>query len=368
MSRLLAGLKWLPFGLVCAVVGVKAPVVVTDWSVAKSAGGQLLSSAGLTVYTDHPQAQMGPLALAVAGALPKPVYVTVVSLLLVLFLRLCEVSVRSTTNKRDVHTCLAIGGAILIYPWSDFASQGHADDVLVLVGCALLLRAVTLRSPRLAVAALALAMAAKPTAVLMTPVLLLFGSSTIIVGLFVSLAIWAPFFMADPVGFMRAGRGVTEVRPGSFPDFLGYELWGPTPAWIRLLALGGGVLLCLFLVRRGEIARGLVLAFSWRAAVDPNPAQCYASSVIAIGLLVDVGSRRVPLTAGVGSLGWLVSEPVMRAPVLGWPRILITLATAATAPREARLARSSDTRLEHGHSIAADASRSGEEEPSSSWR
>jgi hypothetical protein len=207
------------------------------------------------------------------------------------------------------------------------------DDILVLFGCAWLLKAVGQRSPKQAGWAFALAVAGKPTALLAAPLLLPAGALAIGIAVTATAVIWLPFFLADPAGFLAAGKGVIEVRPGSFPSYLGYELGGPTPGWVRLLALGGGALVCYWFVRRGDCARGLLAAFALRAAVDPNPAQCYASSLVAIGLLADVPYRRVPWTSLVGLIGWLISWRVIYAPVLGWPRLAVTAITPLIAPR-----------------------------------
>ena len=205
--------------------------------------------------------------------------------------------------------------------------------MLVLIGAALMLRAVLIHSPVQAGLAFGLAVAGKPTAILFAPILLPAGMTAIAIAVAATAVLWLPFFLADPGGFLAAGKGVVEVRPGSFPSYLGYELWGPTPSWIRLLALGGGVLVCLVFVRRGDLARGMLAAFALRTVVDPNPAQCYATSLIALGLLADVPYRRMPWTALTGMLGWILSGPVVIAPVFGWPRIIVTAAIVAVSPR-----------------------------------
>jgi hypothetical protein len=340
----LIALRWLPFAIASAIAGLIAPVMWTDWEVAHSAGRQLLYGDSLSVYADQPLAQMGPLALAIVGALSKPAFIIFTSALLVPFLYLCEKSVPRHLRPEPAQTnlCVGIGGALLVYPWSDFASQGHIDDILVLFGCAFVLRAVMNGSPLQAGLGFALAVAGKPTAILFAPVLLPAGLMAIAIAVTATAVIWMPFLLADPGGFVTAGKGVIEVRPGSFPSYLGYELWGPTPPWIRLLALGGGALLCFLFVRRGDIARGMLAAFALRAIVDPNPAQCYATSLIALGLLADVPYRRIPWTALTGMLGWIVSGPVMLAPVLGWPRIIVTAMSAVVSPRVPRTGPSGD--------------------------
>ena len=91
--------------------------------------------------------------------------------------------------------------------------------------------------------------------------------------------------------------------------------------------------MCLAFVRKGDLARGMLAAFALRTVVDPNPAQCYATTLIALGLLADVPYRRTPWTALTGMLGWIVSGPVVIAPVFGWPRIIVTAAIVAVSPR-----------------------------------
>jgi hypothetical protein len=206
--------------------------------------------------------------------------------------------------------------------------------------------------------AFSLAVVGKPTALLVLPVLITGGLTAMLIAGAITAVAWLPFFLADPAGFLSASKGVIEVRPGSFPAVIGNELWGPTPPWIRLLALCGGAALCLVFVRRGDIARGMLAAFALRAFVDPNPAQCYASSLVALGLLADVRYRRVPYTAILGLAGWIISEPVMREPVLGWARFLLTALVPAVAPRpgdgsapEARDGEPSLMRVEEGASL-----------------
>ena len=123
MKRHLIALRWLPFSVLSAIFGLIAPLLWTDWSVARAAGRQLLSTDALTVYTDHPQAQMGPLALLVAGALPQPAYIVVTSLLLTVFLYVCEksVPVGRRGSPQRVLFCVGIGGALLDH----FIDQGR---------------------------------------------------------------------------------------------------------------------------------------------------------------------------------------------------------------------------------------------------
>jgi hypothetical protein len=337
IRKVLHIVRWLPLSVVCAAIGLRAPQVWTDWEIAQSAGQQILSGDALTVYVDHPAAQMGPLALVFSGALPHAAYILLVSLLLAPFLALCERVAAAHASPRDASLCVTAGGALLIYPWSDFASQGHLDDVLVLFGCGGLLLAGLDRRSGLAAAAFTLAVAAKPTAVLALPVLFAVGPTAVLLAGLATATIWLPFFLADPGGFLTAGRGVIEVRPGSFPDLLGYEIAGPTPPWFRVVALVGGAVLCAIFARRNDPARGLLAAFAIRAVVDPNPAQCYASTIAALGLLADVPYRRLPITCLAGLTGWLISEPVIRAPELGLPRIVVTSLTPLFAPRVRRL-------------------------------
>jgi hypothetical protein len=295
------------------------------------------------------------------AALPKTIYVILVASLLMPFLHLC-VRVASDDPRPDsrVLLCVGIGGSLLVYPWADFASQGHLDDVLVLYGCAGMLYALRRRSRTQLGLAFSLAVVAKPTALLVLPVLIIGGFTAISIAVAITALAWLPFFLVDPTGFLSASRGVTEVRPGSFPAVIGNEIWGPTPPWIRILALCGGAALCWVFVRRGDAARGMLAAFALRAIVDPNPAQCYASSLVALGLLADVRYRRVPYTAILGLAGWLISEPVMREPILGWARFLLTALVPAVSP--------GPKRLDHAEVVDNDPSFSGVEEGASLTR
>ncbi len=152
--------------------------------------------------------------LRLSGHFSKPAFIILTSALLVPFLYLCETSVPRHRPSEPTRTnlCVGIGGALLVYPWSDFASQGHIDDILVLFGCALVVRAVMNASPLQAGLGFALAVAGKPTAILFAPVLLPAGLTAIAVAVAATAVIWMPFFLADPGGFLTAGKGVIEVQ------------------------------------------------------------------------------------------------------------------------------------------------------------
>ncbi|MDQ1602336.1 MAG: hypothetical protein QOE01_181 [Actinomycetota bacterium] len=334
--RYVNAVKWLPLSLVCALSAFGAPVFFTDWHIARSAGHTLLSGDALSVYADHPLAQMGPLALLVAGLLPKSAYIVLVALLLTPFLQLCESVAPRDVPKSRVAICTGLGGALLVYPWADFAEQGHIDDVLVLFGCALMLKALQRRSAVLGGAAFALAVAAKPTALIAAPLLLPLGATAVSIAAASTAAVWLPFALADLHGFLASGKGVIDVRAGSLLDFVGYDPGSATPWWVRAIALGGGALLCAVFVRRRDPARGLLAGFAVRAFIDPNPATCYAATLVALGLFADVGVRRVPWTAAVGMLGWMVSWRIILWPRLGWPRLVLTALSPVAAPRVRR--------------------------------
>jgi hypothetical protein len=349
--RYVNAVKWLPLSLACALSAFGAPVLFTDWHIARSAGQTLLSGDALSVYADHPLAQMGPLALLVAGLLPKPAYIVLVALLLTPFLQLCESVAPAGVPRSRVAICTGLGGALLVYPWADYADQGHIDDVLVLFGCALMLKALQRHSAMLGGAAFALAVAAKPTALIAAPLLLPLGATAVSIAVVSTAAVWLPFALADLHGFLASGQGVIDVRAGSLLDFVGYDPGSATPSWVRAIALGGGALLCAVFVRRGDQARGLLAGFALRAFVDPNPGTCYAATLVALGVVADVGVRRVPWAAVVGMLGWMVSWRIILSPRLGWPRLLLTLLSPVAAPRIRQPAASGATRQSTGEPL-----------------
>jgi len=174
-----------------------------DWPLAR-AGGLYLLSGHLTVYADMPYVQMGPLSLALAGALPGVIYMAAVCALLPLTLWIATLPFPPT---RQTYLTTLVGGMLLSWPWAAFAVQGHGDDALVVVGVVAM--ASTLKSHRgiWVVAGFLIALAAKPTAILFLPLPFIHSRRAGIVATSAGGLLWAPFVFADVPGFLAAGHG-----------------------------------------------------------------------------------------------------------------------------------------------------------------
>src|SRR5690606_12879580 len=107
--------------------------------------------------------------------------------------------------------------------------------------------------PGLAVAAYAVAIAAKPTAVL-----LIFACPSLLAGAAVTSVVWLPFLLVDPIGLLSAGQGVNPVLPNGLIDLLGFSVDDEVPGWWRPLQFAVAVSLTAVIARRGHLLVGLV--------------------------------------------------------------------------------------------------------------
>ena len=300
-----------------------------DWSIARVAGHELLSGRALFVYVDHPRAQMGPLALVLAQ-MPHAVYVPLVAASVGLFLHWGMAAARPGERTiRDVVVALACS-LLLVVPWSQLAWKGHADDAGVLLGAAWMFKSIRSGRPARALPGYAVAIASKPTAVVLVP--MLYPELMAITGaLAITGVVWLPFFLADPAGLLRASRGVMTVAHGSFPTWVGVPIGAAPPGWVRAAQFGLGLLVVAWGAVRRRPELGLLLAVTLRALLDPNPAPAYVISAVALSLIPDV-LLGIPLFCSLSAIAFWRSQPVLNGGP-GWPRgcALIVLAIALVA-------------------------------------
>jgi hypothetical protein len=300
-----------------------------DWKIARAAAHTLTSSRALDTYSLHPRAQMGPAALLLA-LLPHDLYVVLVALLAFPVL-LCSILAAPHDVAGSPRRWLtpAVAGAAVIVPWSQLAWKGHADDALVLLGAALMLYAYRARRPWLNLSGLLIAMAGKPTALVLLPLLGLGGSAVLAAGFAGTAVIWGPFLLADPHGLLAAGRGVMPVGHGSAPNLLGYRPGSPIPTWVRPLQLGAGLLAAAWGRVRNLPAEGVVIALAVRALLDTNPAPAYSIPLVVLAVFCDL-QRTWPLLTVLASVGFWLSQPVLDGGP-GWPRLAALLLLILTA-------------------------------------
>lgn len=311
-----------PF-VVCLAIAVAVGQPTGDWHIARAAGDYLLAG-HLDVYAAMPKAQMGPVPLVLAGALPGPAYLMVVSALVGVVLVLA-ISYGGQTGRR--YAVVAGGGMLLAWPWAAYGVQGHADEALVILGGAGMVLAFERRRAAWLCVAFLVAIAAKPTAVILLPLVFLRSRQAGLAALVGTAVIWLPFFLADPYGFLAAGRGPGDLWPGSLQAMLGGEPYTGFPAWVRPVQLVGGLVLCLVLARFRGAAAAVVGVLAFRTLLEPGAWNYYGTGIAAAGLMFDVRRFRAPV---VTALGFVSFATVLDTPIsaTGAPIRILALVAA----------------------------------------
>lgn len=294
-----------------SVVALSGPVVIAgvvavcargylppDWTILHSAGRALLAG-DVAVYGDHPAAQVGPLAL-VLSALPRPLFVTLVCTMLL--------GVTLAARRLGVpQEVILLGGSVAGVVWGLFAIGGHADDQLVVLGAALMAVGIAEDRKGMVGWGFLLALAGKPTGVVLAPLLLAAGWPTLLAAVAGAAVLWAPFVFIDLDGFLRAGRGIVVVEPWSTPFMLGEPAGAAFPEWVRPAQLLGGLVLCAVVARRNGPVAAVIAALAFRALLEPGAWPSYSNALIVLAVLLP--ARRRPLMGlAVGSwlAGWLL--------------------------------------------------------------
>jgi hypothetical protein len=290
-----------------------------DLGIAQRAAGVLFSGDWYRTYVEVPRAQMGPLSIA-ASRLPHDVYVVLVAALVLPFLALAAAPLGA--GRRDRLWLVASWG--LVVPWAQFAWKGHADDALVLVCAALVVHALDRGArPRVVLGLWAVALLAKPTAVVFLP-LVVASVETLALAVAVFVLLWVPFVWDSPSGFLDAAKGVMRVSPHSLWGETS-ELDGPPPIWLRPVQLGASLGAAAWAMARRAPAVALLLAFTVRSMAEMNPAPSYAASVVALALLADARSRRLPILFSIPALAAFWTSQQALEGSSGWPRIVAHL-------------------------------------------
>ena len=297
-------------GVVTAGPVVLAAVVVVagwgylpaDWTILHGAGRDLLAG-HLTVYVRHPDAQVGPLAL-VLSALPRPLFTALVCALML--------SLTLTGRRLGIpDRAILVGGSVAAIPWGVQALGGHIDDPLVVTGAAVMILGLRQHRPDKVGWGFVLALAGKPTGVVLAPLLLTAGWPAIGVAVAGVATVWGPFVLADLGGFLRAGQGVVWVEPWSLPFVLGEPAGAAFPEWVRPVQLVGGLAGCWLVARRNGPVSAAVAALAFRAVLEPGAWPSYSVCVIALTLLLP--TRRGQSTS-LAAFSWLVGWLLIAQP------------------------------------------------------
>jgi hypothetical protein len=302
---------------VCIAIAVVVGHPMGDWEIARE-GGDLLLGGHLDVYAIMPTAQMGPLALLLGGGLPGELYLATACLLFPVLLLLIMTGQPMT---RRLHLLMASGGMLLAWPWVAFGVQGHLDEALVTLGAVGMVVAYEQRRDTWLWIAFLVAIAAKPTVVVLLPLVFMRSRRAGLYALIGTGLIWAPFFLADPAGFIAAGRGPGDIWPGSLHALLGAEPHSGFPAWVRPVQLVGGMTLVWALARYRSAAAAVVGVFALRALLEPGAWNYYGAAIAAVALLFDARNLRWPAVTALGAVAFasVVSTPV--SPIGGHLRL-----------------------------------------------
>jgi hypothetical protein len=293
---------------VCAAIATAAGLPGGDWEIARDAG-EILIGGGLDVYAQMPTAQMGPLAILLAGALPGWLYLTLICALLPVILLL---ALANQAPSARLYSVVTAGGILVAWPWVAFGRQGHADEALVVLGAAVMVVAFERRQSTWVVAAFLIAIAAKPTAVVLLPLVFMSSRRAVAIAALGTAVIWMPFFLADPVGLLAAGRGPGDMWPGSLHTLLGAEPYTGFPVWVRPVQLVGGLLLVWVLTKHRSAAAAVVGVLAFRALLEPGAWNYYGAAIAAIALLFDARNLRWPAVTVLGTVSFasVLSTPI----------------------------------------------------------
>ena len=273
------------------------PISGLSWHFFVSGSHDLLKTDGLSVYAHHPELQMGPLPLAVAGifgVLPssaaKAVALVVMTLIGLIMLALLAPIVPA--GRRRPRMLLA---ALFFLPaWTVLSVRwGHLDDVLAIAAAVCAVVAVAQRRPVLTGVALGVAMASKPWAVGFVPLILALPRERLRAAgaaLGTAAVAWLPFILGD-TGTMSALHPPVALAPGSGLRTLGAR-GSVVPAWGRTvqLLLTPAAALAVAWTRRW--AGVLLVAIAVRMVLDPQDNAYYIGSAAMAAVVFDLLGTR----------------------------------------------------------------------------
>jgi hypothetical protein len=316
---------------------------------------------GLHLYRGRPDLQFGPLSaiVAVPLVLLGSDAGRVAAMVLGSALGLVAVALAADTANRvwpavsavDRRRTLLLGGAIAVVTWGDVAVRtAHLDDALALTAAAGALAATARRRPGWAALAAGVAVAAKPWAVVVVPLVLVAlppGSGpraarrtgAVLAGRLalaaaVPLLTWGPFVLAEPATLDTAGFAIAN-DPTSVLRALGVDE-ATTPGWARPAQLLGGAAIATVVVAIGRWPAVLLAGVAWRLLLEPGANRYYTAGVVLGGLVLALGPRagRLPWALLAGAVALEVTAmPGAPAGPGRWLRLATVVGALAVALR-----------------------------------
>lgn len=259
---------------------------------------------GLHIFANYPYLQFGPLAILVVSALrvfgdegSRYAAVAMMTMSGLLFVRVLERVSEDLHGTDDDEVVLLrratvlLGGALVMRSWADLATHFvHIDDALAVGFSTMAMWALAHRRAELTGVAIGLAVASKPWALILLPVVLaLDGRSRLRAGawaLGIIAVTWLPFVIAD-TRTITAGEPAIDVYPQSVLHLFGVEA-GTFPSFVRPAQLGVGLLLGLLVVRRSGWPGVLLAGVVVRIALDPAIFSYYTSGLLIAALAWDL--------------------------------------------------------------------------------
>jgi hypothetical protein len=284
--------------------------------------GASAHAAGLHIYANYPQLQIGPVAFGAAqvirhlgpdqGLVLAQLIMTAMGLSGLCAIRRLTLTVRPELSGRAATRWTFLsGGALFVIAWVELAvAYGHLDDAIALLAALLALSAAVARRPVLTGLLVGLAVDAKPWALIFLPILLL-ASGVDIAGSGLPLrervraiavaaaaaaaaiaVAWLPFFVADP-HTVTATRYTIANLPDSALRALGVHT-RYTPSWDRTAQVATGCALGGIAIWRGRWPAVILLAVGARIALDPAAHGYYTAGVMLGALVWDLLGARWP--------------------------------------------------------------------------
>ncbi|MFN8075188.1 MAG: hypothetical protein U0Q15_07170 [Kineosporiaceae bacterium] len=309
LTRVLLRGRWAVLVAWAACFLVARRGVVGDWSFHRLGADALLGPDPWTLYARLPQLQIGPAALAAAVPLRHAPAVAVQVVLWACGLGALWLAERSWPHAaRAQRERLLIGGLLAVPCWSFLVTAGHLDDALAILAtagaCLALARGAGLPAGLL----VGLAVAAKPWALVVVPVLLAVPALrprllALAAALGVPALAWAPFLLAAPrsVGALSGFRIPVAATSGlRLAGLAGH----PFPGAVRPAQLLLGLAVAVLAARRGRWWAVPVVALAVRVALDPGAMGYYAAGPAVAALLAEGHLRpRVPTLLPAAFLG-----------------------------------------------------------------
>jgi len=254
------------------------------------------------LYADHPEVQMGPLALLLAApfTLIHPARLGEILMMLSLSLVglgcLRQMSFLSPASNAAHRRSFLLLGVLFVITWTEISVHWeHPDDAMALLCVVVGLRFI--RDSRWLGGVILLAMSAdfKPWALAFVPILLLTPRSKCVVAALtwsaVVVAVWTPFILVDHTTLARLASFVIPNDRASVLRV--FEIDDPrTPSWCRAAQLVGGAGLALALVRRGRWPAVILCVVTVRMLLDPGTKTYYDAGLVLGAVVFDLAARQ----------------------------------------------------------------------------